>query len=207
MSGTPPSHGRRAVAAVLLVVAGLLCCALYRLTAGTEHHSYSPGAVAPSTVRLAEGRSYELSVPGGVKALAAQGADVTAPQCSYTPAGRSSSGLTVQAAGADTKATNTVATFVSPVSGVVHVDCLGWGPMFLDDAAGSAPDYAGWLLLLATISLTLGTALGVASIRAIGTDSERAAREDDEIERLVHAVHVRSEDDEVARRDGGDVVT
>jgi hypothetical protein len=202
----PRASVTRAAAAVGLIVAALLLGALFRILSGTEHHAYAAGALAPDSTHVTAGETYTLSVPGGVKALMSRGVAVNAAQCEWSVDGSASQALTVAAAGQGTKAVNVVGTFVAPYTGNLHVDCLGWGPMFLDDAAGSAPDYAGWLLLLATISLTLGIALGVASVRAIGTDSKRAAREDDEIERLVHAVHVRSEDNEVPGRDGGDVV-
>ena len=168
MSRTP-SQGRRAVAAIVLVVAGLMFCGMYRLTAGTERHSYSPGAVPPATVRLTEGRTYELSVPGGVKALKAQGQDVASPTCSYTrPGETTSSELTVQAEGADTKATNTVATFSSPVTGVVNVDCQGWGPMFVDDANDRSPDVAGWFLVVGIAMLVVGVPLALSVLRSAG---------------------------------------
>lgn len=201
----PRASVARAAAAVGLIIAALLLGALFRILSGTEHHAYAKGAVAPDSTHVTIGDTYTLSVPGGVKALTARGVDVSRAQCEWSVGGSASQALTVAAAGAGTKAVNVVGSFVAPYTGDLHVDCLGWGPVFLDDAEGSAPDYAGWLLLLATIALTLGVALGLMSLRSVGAYSERAAREDDEIERLVHAVHIRSEDDEVPRRDGGDV--
>lgn len=202
----PRASVARAGAATGLIIAALLLGALFRIVSGTEHHAFAKGVVAPDSTHVAIGDTYTLSAPGGVKALQARGIDVNRAQCEWSVNGSASQALSVVAAGQGTKAVNVVGTFVAPYTGDLHVDCLGWGPMFLDDAAGSAPDYAGWLLLLATISLTVGVALGMASLRALGADSEWAAREDDEIERLVHVVHVRSEDHEVPRRDGGDVV-
>lgn len=202
----PRASVARAAAATGLIVLALLLGALFRILSGTEHHAFASGAVAPDSTHVTIGETYTLSAPGGVKALQARGIDVTRAQCEWSVNGSASQALTVTAAGPGTKAVNVVGTFVAPYTGNLHVDCLGWGPMFLDDAKGTDPDYAGWLLLLATISLTLGVALGMASLRALGADSGWAAREDDEIERLVHAVHVRSEDHEVPRRDGGDVV-
>jgi hypothetical protein len=206
MPSMPRASVARAAAATAMIIAALLLGALFRILSGTEHHTFAKGAVAPDSTHVTLGDTYTLSTPGGVQKLLDRGVDVNRPQCEWSVNGSASQALTVVAAGAGTKAVNVVGTFVAPYTGNIHVDCLGWGPMFLDDAPGSAPDYAGWLLLLATISLTLGVALGMASLRAVGADSERAAREDDEIERLVHAVHIRSEDHEVPRRDGGDVV-
>ncbi|MDQ2751203.1 MAG: hypothetical protein M3Y44_16990 [Actinomycetota bacterium] len=202
----PRASVARAAAATALIVFALLLGALFRILSGSEHHAFGKGAVAPDSAHVTVGKTYTLSAAGGVKALQHRGIDVTRPQCEWSVNGSASQALTVTAAGPGTKAVNVVATFVAPYTGALHVDCLGWGPMFLDDAKGADPDYAGWLLLLATISLTVGIALGTASLRAVGAHSERAAREDDEIERLVHAVHVRSEDDEVPGSDAGDVI-
>jgi hypothetical protein len=206
MPSMPRASVARAAAATGLIIAALLLGALFRILSGTEHHAFASGAIAPTSTHVTLGDTYTLSAPGGVKSLMARGVNVNSAQCEWSVDGSASQALSVVVAGQGTKAVNVVATFVAPYTGNLHVDCLGWGPMFLDDAAGSAPDYAGWLLLLATISLTLGIALGIASMRAVGADSERSAREDNEIERLVHAVHVRSADHEVPRRDGGDVV-
>jgi hypothetical protein len=205
MPSMPRASVARAAAAAGLVVAALLFGALFRILSGTEHHAFAKGAVAPNGTHVTIGQTYTLSTPGGVKKLMGRGVDVNTAQCEWSVGGSAGQALTVVAAGPGTKATNVVGTFVAPYTGDLHVDCLGWGPMFIDDAKGSSPDYGGWLLLLATITLTLGVALGMASLRAVGTDSERAAGQDDEIERLVHAVHVRSEDHEVPDRDVGDV--
>jgi hypothetical protein len=205
MPSMPRASVARAAAATAMIIAALLLGGLFRILSGTEHHAFAKGAVAPDSARVTIGDTYTLSTPGGVQKLLDRGVDPNRPQCEWSVNGSASQALTVVAAGAGTKAVNVVGTFVAPYTGNIHVDCLGWGPMFLDDAPGSAPDYAGWLLLLATISLTLGVAVGMSSLRAVGADSERAARENDEIERLVHAVHVRSDDHEVPRRDGGDV--
>jgi hypothetical protein len=200
--GTP-----RAAAATALIVAGLLFAALYRIVGATEHHSFTAGAVAPSSAHVTIDHDYTLSLPGGVKGLQADHVDVNTAHCEWSVGGAGSQALTVTVAGAGTKATNVVATFVAPYTGDIHVDCLGWGPMFIDDADDAQGDRAGWLLLLTTITLTVGVALGLAVLRSAGADSERAAREDEEIERLVQAVHVRSDDREVTRADGGDVGT
>jgi hypothetical protein len=205
MPTTPGAPGPRAAAATGLIIAALLFGALYRIVSGTEHHAYAPGAVAPNTVHVTIGKNYLLSAAGGVKELQARGADVATPQCEWSVGGAASQALSVTAAGAATKATNVVGTFVGPYTGDLHIDCLGWGPMFVDDADDSAPDAAGWLLLLATVMLTAGVVLALATLRASGERSQRPPREDDEIERLVHAVRGRTADDEVLGTDGGDV--
>jgi hypothetical protein len=201
----PRASAARAAAATGLIIAALLFAALFRIVSGTEHHAFAKGAQAPNSAHVTVGGTYTLSVPGGVTKLMARGVDVTRAQCQWSVNGSASQALTVVASGPGTKAVNVVGTFVAPYTGDLHVDCAGWGPLFLDNAQGSAHDYAGWLLLFATIALTIGVALGLASLRAVGADSGRTARENDEIKRLVHAVHLRSEDDEVPHRDGSDV--
>jgi hypothetical protein len=195
----------RAAAATGLIIAGLLLAALYRIVSSSEHHSFSAGPVAPNTAHVTQGKQYTLSTPGGVKRLKQHGIEVTTPQCEWSVGGSASQALTVTAAGEFTKASNVVATFVAPFTGDLHFDCLGWGPMYVDNADNASADIAGWSLLLAVIMLTAGVALGLAALRSAGVESERATREDDEIERLVHAVHVRSTDEEVVDPDGGDV--
>lgn len=188
-----------------LIIATVLLGALFRILSATEHHAFAASAVAPSTARVTLDKSYTLAVSGGVGALQARGVDVNTAQCEWSVGGSGSQALAVAAAGEFTKATNVVGTFVAPFTGDLHIDCLGWGPVFVEDADNATGDTAGWLLLLATITLTLGVALGLAALRSAGVESERSAREDDEVERFVHAVHVRSADAEVARADDGDV--
>ena len=188
-----------------LIIAAVLLGALYRILSGTEHHAFAKGAVAPNAAHVTHGHTYLLSVRGGVAGLRARRVDVNRAQCQWSVGGSASQALIVSAAGESTKATNVVATFVAPYTGDLRVDCLGWGPMFIDDADDATGDTAGWFLLLATIALTVGVAVGLAALRSAGVESERSAREDDEIERLVHVVHVRSQDPEVVPTDGGDV--
>lgn len=204
-----PSTSRASVArgavATGLLIAALLLGALAGILRATQHHAFDQGAVAPSTAHVTLGHTYALSTPDGVTGIRARGVDVSTAQCEWSLSDSASQALAVAAAGQGTKATNVVGTFVGPYTGDIHVSCLGWGPMFVDNADGRAADYAGWLLLLATLTLTLGVGVAMAALRSVAADSQRAAREDDEIERLVHAVHVRSEDHEVPRRDAGDV--
>lgn len=182
--------------AVVVLLAGLVCAGLARVVAGTEQHSYSPGAVAPQYVTLTAGRAYHLAVPGGVDELARRGVDVTTPRCSYTVRDGSSQPLTVQASGPDTKATDVVGVFTAPVGGEVHVDCLGWGALFVDDADDASPDVSGWLLVAAIVLLTAGAGLCLSAARAASLRRRRRPQHDEEIERLVQLVHARSEDGE-----------
>jgi hypothetical protein len=205
MPTTSGARGLRAAAATGLIIAALLFGALYRIVSGTEHHAYAPGSVAPNSVHITQGKSYMLATAGGVKDLQARGVDVARPQCEWSVDGAASQALSVTAAGSQTKATNVVGTFDAPYTGNVHIDCLGWGPMFVDNADTSAPDVAGWLLLIATVMLTAGIALALATLRAISESSPRPSRQDDEIERLVHVVRGRAEDDEILGTDSGDI--
>jgi hypothetical protein len=155
---------------VLILLLGLLCGGAYRLLAGTEHHSYSPGAVAPTQVHLTANRKYELAVPGGVQSLVRIGAEVGTPQCSYTlSGGLVSTQLSVTAEGSDSKATNLVGRFVSPVTGLVHVDCLGWGAVFVDNPDGGAHDLAGWFLLGSVLLLPVGVGMSLSALRSAGS--------------------------------------
>lgn len=210
MPSTPRSNAAKAVVAVALFLLGLVCAGLYRVIIGTEHHAYATSAVAPDTVHLTTGQTYQLSVPGGVHALQKRGADVSTARCSYRVGGGPLRELQVQASGPGTKATNTVGTFVAQETGDTHIDCFGWTPLFVDDSDDAATDVAGGLLVLGVILLTAGLGLGLSALRAAGGDADEsawAAREDDEIQRLVNVVHVRSRDQEVGGADGDDVLT
>lgn len=206
MPSTSRASMQRAAAATVLIVAGLVLGALSRVFSATEHHAFSAGAVSPNSAHVTLGKTYGLSTPGGVRALDAQGIDVSSAQCEWSADGSAKQALPAAAGGSSSKATNVVATFVAPYSGEIHVDCLGWGPMFLDNADDASADPAGWLVLLVSIALTAGVALALSVLRRTGRDSQRAAREDHEVERLVHAVHVGSDDAEIPGAYGSDVI-
>jgi len=200
---------RRAIAATVLVLLGLAFAATYRIVSGTEHQSFAAGALPPDSSHVTAGKTYQLSVPGGVTTLKARGANVAAPECEWSDGGSASQSLTASAEGTGAKAVNTVATFVAPVTGDIRVDCIGWGAMYIDDADHAPADVAGWFLLLAVAALTVGAGVGVTALRMASEDvalsARRSAGEDDEIERLVHVVHVNSQDGEVLDADRGDV--
>ncbi|MCU1656304.1 MAG: hypothetical protein JWO57_960 [Pseudonocardiales bacterium] len=205
----PRTRSLRAVVATVLVVVGLILGALFRIVSGSEHHAYSVGAVPPAGAHVTVGNTYQLSVPGGTKALAKRGVRLDALQCEWSVDGSASQALTT-ATNASSKATNVVATFASPYTGNIRVDCTGWGAMYIDDADGAPGDPAGWFLVAAIIALTIGIGLGLAALRSAadsGRYSDESAGDDDEIERLVRAVHVRSQDREVGNGDGGDVLS
>jgi len=188
---------RRGPIAVVLLLAGVLFAGLYRVADGIEKHSYNSGAVPPQTVQLTSGRQYEISVPGGRKALETRGIAVTASQCSLTPDGSGPVPVTVTLISTDVRPTNALATFVSPVSGRAHLDCGAWGAVYVDDSDDSGWDYSGLFIVLTTIFLTLGVALGLSALYA------RSARDDEEIERRIGFL---GGDHEVGPGDSDDVL-
>jgi hypothetical protein len=205
----PPRRAQRGAVAVVLLVAGILLAGLYRVTSGTERHAYSSNAVPPSTVHVTVGHTYLISVPGGVSALQDHDLNPSGLRCEWSSGGSATQALSVQLYGPDSKATDAIGTFGAPVNGDIHLDCIGWGAVFVDDADHAGGDLAGLFLVLCILALTLGAALGLSALRlrraGAVQHSARAARENDEIERLVHLVHVRSDDGEVPDPDGDDV--
>jgi len=205
-----PSRTRRtqyAVTATLLLVLGVLLLGLYRVSSGTENHAYSSSPDAPTSFKLTAGEEYHLSVPGGVEALKKRAADVTTAQCEWSINGSATQALVVSAEGEDTKATNVVGSFVSPFTGALHIDCVGWGPVFVDDADNTKPDYALGFLIAATIVLTLGVALAMsAGWQAMQARAESGpTSEDDEVQRFVDVDVVDGADVEIVSGDRGDV--
>lgn len=198
---------RPAFVAVLLVVLGIALWLGYRVFAGAENHAYSPNAVPPDTVRLTANHTYELGYPGGVRGLADQGLSSASLSCVWTRPGASApNALAVDGYSPDSLSRNGVASFTAPTTGDIHVMCDGLGAMFVDDSEDATADPSGWLLLAATIVLTLGAALTMAVLRATPRGGEPAAEapyhatwaagEDDEVARLVRIVHERAAEDD-----------
>src|SRR3989442_4902851 len=77
----------RGVLAVALLLGAVLFAGLSRVADGAERHSYNRGATPPDSVRLTAGHKYEVSVPGGRKALARRGIVTTSAQCSIVQDG------------------------------------------------------------------------------------------------------------------------
>jgi hypothetical protein len=192
----PPHVRRKGAVAVVLLVATVLFAGLYRFADGAEKHSYNAGAVPPSTVAVTEGHTYEISVPGGRKALTNRGVLVSGQPCTWTQGTGPAQVLKITVLSTDVRPTHALATFTAPVSGRIHIDCGQWGAVFVDDADDSGWDFAGLFLVLTAICLTLGVALGLSALYG-------RTRHDDEIER---AVEVGRGHDEVGGRDGGDVL-
>lgn len=204
-----PRQQRIGAAGVVLLALGIVLAGLSRVAAGTEHHSFAPGAVPPSSAHVTSGHQYLLSVPGGVDALSARGTDPATLRCQWSAAGTAAKSLDIEPGGPDTKATNAIASFTAPVTGAVHVDCTGWGAVFVDDADNASGDLAGLFLVLCIVAFTLGSGLALSALRSYlarpEADSAGPAGDDDEVERFVYLVHVRSEDDEVGGSDRGDI--
>ncbi|HZY75826.1 MAG TPA: hypothetical protein VFE40_05875 [Jatrophihabitantaceae bacterium] len=198
----PPRRAQHGAAAVVLLVVGILLAGLYRVTSGTERHSYASDAVPPANVHVTVGHSYLISVPGGVAALQDHGLSPSGLRCEWSTGGSAVQPLSVQLYGPDAKATDAIGTFTASVTGDVHIDCTGWGAVFVDDADDAGGDLAGLFLVLCVIALTIGAALGLSALRSRYSDASyelaHAKREDAEIERLVHIVHVRSEDEDTS---------
>jgi hypothetical protein len=153
------SNARLGILGGVLMAMAALFAACYRIADGLGSHSFNAGAQPPAAVRLTAGHLYQLSVPGGMAALRKAGIDPNVPSCTWSSAGTASAVLTVQPLGADNKSIHAVATFVSPVTGRVRVDCGAWGEVFVDDADDAGTDLAGFFVLAATCALTVGGAL------------------------------------------------
>lgn len=154
-----------AFAGVVLIVLGLALWALYWFGVGDERHSFAQGASAPATVAVQVGKTYSIGIHGGVDSARARKVDLANLGCEITPVGNGTSRLAVEAERSDTKALDQVATFVSPVSGRVHVDCPGLPAVFVDNAVDAGTDWSGMCLLLASAALTVGLPLLVSAMR------------------------------------------
>lgn len=126
---------------------------------GTERHSYDGGAVAPDNVTVTQGHTYQISIPGGVETMSERNVNPAGLQCQWSSPTAGSQSLDITPEKAESKATNTIATFVSPVSGSIHVDCTSWGTVFVDDAENASPDFAGLFLVLGMFVFVLGLVL------------------------------------------------
>jgi hypothetical protein len=152
-----------AIAAVLLLIAAVLCFGLSASFKATGRHAYNSSHPA-STVALTAGKQYQLSVRGGRSALTARGLSADQPQCSWSTGNSVAQSVTVSPLPADTRSVNVVATFVAPTTARLHINCATWGAVFVDDSDNSAFDRAGLFLLLGIIALTCGLALGLATL-------------------------------------------
>jgi hypothetical protein len=162
----PDSHApslRTASAGVLLVVAGIALWVLYRYQSGRQPDSFTTGGAPPSYVHVTSGKTYWLSIAGGVQKETSLGLDPAALKCTAATPGAGATGLAIQAESADTKAINQIASFVAPSTGKLHIECRALGTVYVDDADGTF-DYASLWLVLATIALVLGIPLALSPV-------------------------------------------
>jgi hypothetical protein len=175
---TRPATSRRATLSVVLVVAGLLFCVLFRVTSGSEQHSFAAGAVAPFDVSVTKGHSYSIGLAGGIGREVALGVDPVQLTCSESSTNGGSTRLTIDAEQVGTKATNQIATFTAPVTGQVHVACQGLTSVFVDDSDDARTDFSGFFLLLGTIALAVGLPLMLSVLRRpLGGSADRVGDE------------------------------
>lgn len=181
---------RSLAAGIVLVLVGLGAWALYLSTSGgSARHSYDRGGHPPAYVKLLTGHSYEIAIHGGVNREVRLGLDPTALGCTVARTGAAARSLQLSAENTQTKALNTIATFVSPVSGVqVQVQCNGIGAVYVDDAEGSSFDWSGLWLVVTSIALVVGLPLALSGLRGAAVPSAAvpagagAAGEDDQVE-------------------------
>ncbi len=161
------AQSRKAAIAAILLILGIGFGAVARLAASAEQTSYFGRSSAPQFAQVTEGRTYLLSVHGGVNALTDQGLNAASLACSYlTPSNNTLQSLKLTAEAADTKATNAVASFLAPLTGAIRVQCPSYaGAVYLDGADNAPFDLAGLYLLLCIGSLFGAVVFGVSAAR------------------------------------------
>src|SRR3954470_8647982 len=111
-----------------LLLAGLLCLALWRVLSGSENLPFAEGAGAPPAAHVTEGDTYSLAVPGGARAMVAHGVygasgGPLSLSCEWSVGGSQPQSLAVTPENSDTKAETTVARFAAPITGDIRVTC------------------------------------------------------------------------------------
>lgn len=173
MTESRRSSPAMAIAGTLLVLLGLGSWALYVKESGNEPHSYARAGKPPQYVQVQAGKTYRIAIRGGVGAEAAAGLSPADLSCTAARPGQSPGALNLTDESADTKATNDVASFVSAITGKLHVECKGFGTVFVDNAEDAAYDWASFWLVVASLSLVVGTALVLSALRTAGGSSRR----------------------------------
>jgi hypothetical protein len=177
MSDPRPATTRALFAGTLLVIAGLAFWALYVTQSGSERHSYTRGGSPPPTVRLVQGHTYWIAIPGGVAEEARRGIDPAALQCTAARPGQAPGALNIAPEQRDSKAIDRIASFVSGINGTVQVQCTGLGTVYVDNAADASFDWSGLWLVLASLALVVGLPLTLSALRGAGLRG-RAERQD-----------------------------
>jgi hypothetical protein len=162
--------GRRLTAGAVLIVLGLLCWALYVRQAGHERHAYARGAAPPTYVHLTAGKTYRIAIHGGVSRELELHVSPSALSCTAARPGEAPGALSVTSepapsSGEDAKTTDQIATFLSQITGPVHVECQTLGAVYVDNADDAAYDWSGVWLVLASIALAVGLPLALSALR------------------------------------------
>lgn len=192
----PARRGRvsRGAVAIALLLVGLASWGLWRVLSGTEDLPFATGATPPRSAHVTVGQTYSLAVPGGVAAMLAHGVPLANSNgqsiglhCTWSPGPGETRSLSVAAESTSTKAENTIGHFDAPITGNLHVDCDGWGAVFIPDVDNRPTDTSGWALVIAIIALTIGGGLGLSALRTTWerAASARASDDGDEVEGLV----------------------
>jgi hypothetical protein len=150
----------RLAAGVALILLAVLVYALSRWLAAGQLHSYDPGASPPVTVRLIQGKQYQLSSPTGVATLRKRGV-LDNLSCFWSTDGDVQNQLAVQSTMTDDRDLRTFATVVAPSTGRLRISCAGIDKVFVDDAEDSNRDTSAGLVLLSALIGALGVPLAV----------------------------------------------
>ena len=170
---------RSVVVGVLLIVLGLGSWSLYVRQSGNEPHAYARAGDPPTYVQLKAGETYLISIRGGINRELALGVDPSALQCTAARPGQSRGALRLEAYEPGTKAMDAIASFASAITGSVHLECAGIGPVFVDDAEDSPFDWSGLWLVLTSIALAAGLPLTLSGLRrATAAPAEPSERSD-----------------------------
>jgi hypothetical protein len=154
---------------------------MYAVQAGRERHAYAHGGAPQQFVHLVSGHTYWLAVPGGVKHLADVGVQVSALQCTAAAAGQAPGALPVTPQQRDTKAIDQIASFVSGLTGNVHVECDGLGAVYVE-GGDDGYDWSGLWLVLASVALVIGIPLTLSGRRMLPHSAPRQDEDDDDLE-------------------------
>lgn len=154
------------VAGTVLVLGGLASWALYVQQSGNAAHAYARGGKPPAYVQVHAGGTYRIAVRGGVATEAQAGIAPASLHCTATRPGEAPGALRLTYENADTKATDDVASFVAAVTGKLHVECIGLGPVFISNADDAAFDWSGVWLVLASLALAVGGPLVLSLLRS-----------------------------------------
>jgi hypothetical protein len=180
VSAPRPAPPRALIAGTLLVLAGLAFWALFvKQSGGVEQHAYNRAGHPPSYAGVVTGKTYNIAIHGGVDREVALGLDPAQLTCTAARPGQVPGALNLVAENKDSKATNQIASFVSAITGQVHVECKGIGTVYLENAVGASFDWSGVWLVLASLALAVGLPLGLSALRSPAGSSAGASSADD----------------------------